>query len=522
MSKRANEEKAAPDWQQRYFKQSSENDALKQRYREHLELLQRLVSRLILQIDDSDPTFNQEIQSLRGRLKGSETDLSALGDSLKRIDRLLLSQQENFSENDSENEGMRSDLSTHEKAPVWKRIQRRIKGLMNQSEQPSLDEQSVEMDDDEDHDLEELPPLDEMQRALEATPGYGAISSKVAGHLYNLLDQLSFPESAEADVEAFRRRVESKVNWYELPPTLEDLSNLVIASVGAQQRQLDYFLEGLNQQLLVVQEAIESYSGNEQSWEDVSVKLQESISVHSEQVLAQFSEESDQAIQISIRQHLEQISQAALKAIQQGQSLSNDFMPKLEGMRQQVRSMDAEQSKLRQQLKQERGKVLKDVLTGLSNREALNERLELEFERWKRYQHPCSLVVSKLDSFNQITERYGSLSGDRTIQIVAKELKQRIRTTDFLARYGGEEFVFILPETDSDIAYEVMEKLRKTVSSLPFHFKDQRLQVTMSFGIVGFAECDNARVLLGRAEQSLTHAREAGRNCVRIWRMSGP
>jgi len=106
------------------------------------------------------------------------------------------------------------------------------------------------------------------------------------------------------------------------------------------------------------------------------------------------------------------------------------------------------------------------------------------------------------------------------LQIMAKEVQNRIRKTDFVARYGGEEFVIILPETELDIAQQVIEKTREMIGRLPFHFKDENVQISMSFGLVLFEEgCDQA-MLFERADKALYVAKEKGRNRVEIWQDS--
>ena len=102
----------------------------------------------------------------------------------------------------------------------------------------------------------------------------------------------------------------------------------------------------------------------------------------------------------------------------------------------------------------------------------------------------------------------------KVIQIMAKEISRRIRNTDFVARYGGEEFVILMPETPPERAREVMEKTRSMIERLPFHFRQERVQVTMSFGISDFREGLTTDQIFERADQALYKAKQAGRNRV--------
>ncbi|WP_197479317.1 GGDEF domain-containing protein, partial [Oleiphilus sp. HI0132] len=96
--------------------------------------------------------------------------------------------------------------------------------------------------------------------------------------------------------------------------------------------------------------------------------------------------------------------------------------------------------------------------------------------------------------------------------IIAKEIQNRIRKTDFVARYGGEEFVIILPETDLQTAKQVIEKVREMIGRLPFHFRDEKIQITMSFGLSVFEEGLDQGQLFERADSALYQAKENGRN----------
>ena len=182
-----------------------------------------------------------------------------------------------------------------------------------------------------------------------------------------------------------------------------------------------------------------------------------------------------------------------------------------------LEEMEKESIEIRERLQEEHRRATTDALTGLPNREAFDERYAMEFERWRRYGKPATLVVGDVDKFKQINDNYGHLSGDKVLQIMAKEIVTRIRKTDFVARYGGEEFVLILPETDEDTAFEVIDKTREMIGRLPFHFREEKIQITMSFGIVAFDTVDSPEELFERADQALYRAKNAGRNQVVKW-----
>ena len=502
------------NWRKRYYAQGDEHDALKERYREHVELLQRIVSRLCLTVDDSAPEFEREISVLRKKLKGELSSLPALGESLADIDQLLLAQQE-------QDVGIKVSLpettgTKPQRKSFWQRFRKRLKA----DDEPS--EHSQDRIEVVPEDFVELPGAEQLKEVLESTPGYGAIASKVADILNSLLSQMSYPESAQKDLQALRLRIAGRVNWYELPPTLEDLSSLVLASVGKGQRQFDSFLHELDQQLNTIALFLQEHDQRDQTWVELSQKLhdainQQGVSFSDRAFSGQRPEVLEAQLKKSIREHLEDISEITVGFVKKGEKLSAGFKPQLDEMQQNLKRLVTEEKKLRNKLKEERTLALKDTLTDLPNREAYDERLEFDYQRWLRYRNPTVIVAGDIDHFQDINDRFGQLSGDRTLQIIAKELRRRIRKTDFIARYGGEEFVLVLPLTKLDAAKEVVEKLRQTTANLPLHFRAQRVQLTMSFGLAEFAECEHFSRMTDKAELALAQAKADGRNCVRVW-----
>jgi len=511
-----NKDPSDKDWRQRYLKQTDDTEALENRYNEHVELLQRIISRLCLTVDESSTQLHDEIRSLRGKLKGEHSSLPSLAESLSEIDKRLLSQQQ---EEASIKVSLPADTATKKiKTSVWSRVMDKLHAVASPLETAGGEtiEGRIEVVPE---DFVELPGADKLKEVLESTPGYGAIASKVADILNGMLSQLNYPESAQSDLQALRLRIASRVNWYELPPTLEDVSNLVLASLGRGQRQFDGFLAVLDAQLESMTEFLHKHDDRDQTWLDLSKQLRESIEGQYDELSSMADAEYDhedfeRRLKTSIHEHLEQITQITVEHVRRGEKLSVGFRPELEKMRDKVRTLSSEQKALRKTLKEDRKQALTDPLTKLSSREAYDERLEFEFLRWQRYRKPVVLVAADIDHFKDINDQYGHLSGDRTLQIIGKELRQRLRKTDFIARYGGEKFVFILPVTELDVAREVIEKLRVTIANLPFHFKAKRVQLTVSFGLVPFTECVHFSELNTRAQAALLQAKQNGRNCV--------
>jgi diguanylate cyclase len=102
------------------------------------------------------------------------------------------------------------------------------------------------------------------------------------------------------------------------------------------------------------------------------------------------------------------------------------------------------------------------------------------------------------------------------LKIIASVLRKRLRGTDFIARFGGEEFVLLLPSTVPTAGMKLLEHLRASIEACPFHFKGERVTITLSMGLTAFKTGEHSDLVLKRADQALYRAKNAGRNRVEL------
>jgi diguanylate cyclase len=158
-----------------------------------------------------------------------------------------------------------------------------------------------------------------------------------------------------------------------------------------------------------------------------------------------------------------------------------------------------------------------DQLTGLKNRRFLDALLAAEFARCSRYGHSIAVLLLDIDRFKLFNDTFGHLVGDACLREVAAAVAQAVRApVDRVARYGGEEFCVVMPETDSEGARLVAERIRATVEAMVFNVEGRRVPVTVSVGVAALipAEGDTVPVLIATADRALYAAKEAGRNRV--------
>lgn len=159
-----------------------------------------------------------------------------------------------------------------------------------------------------------------------------------------------------------------------------------------------------------------------------------------------------------------------------------------------------------------------DELTGLHNRKYLQEQLESEISRAKRYGTKLSCILFDLDFFKVINDMYGYEWGDILLRNIAGKLNIAARKEDVVTRYGDEEFLLILPNTSEDNAFIFGERFRREIEKMEFipAGEEERHPITISGGIATYPCMENvqedANTVIRYAEHALYNAKKRGKN----------
>jgi len=151
----------------------------------------------------------------------------------------------------------------------------------------------------------------------------------------------------------------------------------------------------------------------------------------------------------------------------------------------------------------------KDSLTQLYNRRAFNVLVEKEISRASRHGHCMTLVLLDIDDFKAINDKCGHNVGDDVLRRVATVLLSNVRKENIVCRWGGEEFVILIPETTSDVVFDHMETIRKTIEGMDFSPANK---VTFSAGMATMLIDESFEDWLQRADRALYRAKVTGRN----------
>ncbi len=152
-----------------------------------------------------------------------------------------------------------------------------------------------------------------------------------------------------------------------------------------------------------------------------------------------------------------------------------------------------------------------DSLTKVYNRYKINEIIEHQIARSKRYGEIFSVLMFDIDYFKKVNDTYGHYVGDLVLKKLSELISNNIREVDSFGRWGGEEFMLLLNKANQSEALYIAEKLRRLVENYSI---DNLYKITISIGVSTFVKNDTKASLLERVDQALYLSKENGRNRV--------
>ncbi len=157
---------------------------------------------------------------------------------------------------------------------------------------------------------------------------------------------------------------------------------------------------------------------------------------------------------------------------------------------------------------------LTDALTQLGNRRFCEMSLNTRIYELKSFNINFGVIYLDLDSFGQVNETYGKLTGDEVLMRVAKTLSGVLRKLDFVTRWAKDEFVVIIPKMNNEVLKKVAERLRILIESSYAVAEDSRVTVTASLGATVAQPGDTPELIIKRLQKLVTASKAAGGNRV--------
>jgi len=192
-----------------------------------------------------------------------------------------------------------------------------------------------------------------------------------------------------------------------------------------------------------------------------------------------------------------------------------------EDLRDTVNRLEESQKIIEKQNLQLSYYSIHDSLTGLHNRRYMDEIIEKEFARSRRYNTDMACLLMDLDFFKQVNDTCGHQFGDYVLKELSVSLKGHVRETDYTFRYGGEEFMVLLPNTDIEGALETAEKFRQLCEDRIYDNNENISMLTISIGVSSLVYNNpvSSIELISLADNALFQAKAEGRNRVRVYEM---
>jgi diguanylate cyclase len=334
--------------------------------------------------------------------------------------------------------------------------------------------------------------------------------------LIQLLEHIDLPEEFIEEVERLKERLAGDLTEASLSRSMTDMADLIARArtqVQEEKNEIEAFLADLTTRLTKIDETLE---GGVRTREEAVVErkaFDDKMSLEVQGIEDTVNHAKDlNDLKTAIRTRIDAIQDHMQHYRDMESSREERAQTEIEELSRQLDTFQGEVSTLHNKLEVAREKATHDSLTGLPNRLAYEDRISEEIERARRYKHPLTLAVLDVDFFKKINDSYGHPAGDNVLKILSELFRKRTRESDFIARFGGEEFMLILTETDADSALSVADKLRQTVEEANFHFRENRVPVTISCGLTGYREGDDKGSLYERADTALYDAKDSGRN----------
>jgi diguanylate cyclase len=532
--------KQIESWKQKYSSLHTEFDSQEK----YAALLERTLGRLALAAQGLDENLDKYLTRLRSVLRAQSTDRREIESVLNRIEQAIGQMEEHQQAQTADNvndilieliESLSLSGSDKKKAKkLVKRIQSdeddtlekvsSVSSFIDEVLSESLAKSQSKTSSGFFSLFSKSSPVDALNDDIAVNTATQQADSdpeqtQTEDVLIKMLEHLSLPDKQCRQMLKLRQRIEDGITADQMSEVIEEFASIVSSlsmKLLADKREYEDYLKKVSGQLSTLDEyllqssqadteAFENKSRLSQQFENEVSGLQTRVSRSNN--LDQLKSMVSERLTI-LNQHIAQSQLTDRQSYEASQA-------KIQTLNQRIQEMEAESQTLQQDLAKQREIALRDALTGLWNRQALNEELDKEYTRWQRYKHPFTIIIWDIDFFKKINDTHGHKAGDGVLKVFAEKFLAKARKTDFTARFGGEEFVSILPETDLNQGLILANQIREKVSQTQFNYQGKVVPITASAGVATATEGCTVDSLMEAADKKLYQAKAEGRNCCR-------
>lgn len=491
--------------------------------KKHSDLLAQLIFRLSQFYDGFSPQIDSELKVLRGHLAG-QPNFTLASISIDKLNNLIHGA-------DTSVRRFKAD-SLSELQQSVKRLQASLNGQAGANKELNQLVMALNQPLDSINALKTLTSrtLSVLSEQIEgagkpAVKGNGAavkehnpeINQSVYDELNQLVNSYAQKHPTDSQLLQIREKLAMGMSEDELLQSCIVIIRLILKDTISEASLSGKVIQGLHQNLSSISDTVTD--SIEQSQQDFDSR----IASHDDMQL-QLDNFEDSVRESESLENLKQQAQAHVNAMastlsqrkQEEQEQQSALMVLLNSMQDQLTQLQRQTQVYRKKLAEQILSNQTDPLTRLPNRQAYNERVNRECRRAENTGNALSIAIIDIDFFKSINDKFGHAAGDKTLQVIARHIRNSLDKRDFCARWGGEEFVLLLPETDLSELADRLETIRANLMQLPFKFKQEKITITASFGATVFIPGESPDVMFERADKLLYQAKHNGRNRVEI------
>jgi len=340
-----------------------------------------------------------------------------------------------------------------------------------------------------------------------------AAHSIIIKQIIRLVNDIQLSDPQLAKLATLKQKFSQKLNNEELLGTLVELFNLIIEDMRTERKTARSFLSSLSKALVKVQGSVTETVNEHGDFQSAQNKINHELTDQ----LTNLTQTVEQAptlteIKDDIQEKLVNIAQTLSEKSSAEHRYSQMLSEKLQDMQSKVQTLEKQSKAYEKQLAEQKQKSMRDALTQLHNRAAFDEYFTLRLAKHHQAPFELAICVLDLDDFKRINDTYGHTAGDKTLQVMANTLRKNVSSRAFTARYGGEEFVLVYSGVSKAQLLDELDSLRQTIVKLPFKFKNNKVNISASFGVTYIQPSDNTHTAFERADSGLYQAKEKGKN----------
>lgn len=490
--------------------------------KKHSDLLAQLIFRLSQFYDGFSPQIDSELQVLRGHLVG-QPNFTLAAISIDKLNNLI-------HDADTSVRRFKAD-SLSELQQSVKRLQASLNGQASDNKnlnqlvvalnQPidsigalkSLTSRTLEILSEQ---KDSGKPAAKANLATDKEPK-PEINQSIYDELNQLVNSYAQKHPTDSQLLQIREKLTMGMSEDELLQSCIVIIRLILKDTISEASLSGKVIQGLHQNLSNISDTVTD--SIEQSQQDFDSR----IASHDDMQL-QLDNFEDSVRESESLEKLKQQAQAHVNTMastlsqrkQEEQDQQSALMVLLNSMQDQLTQLQRQTQVYRKKLAEQILSNQTDPLTRLPNRQAYNERVNRECRRAENTGNALSIAIIDIDFFKSINDKFGHAAGDKTLQVIARHIRNSLEKRDFCARWGGEEFVLLLPETGLAELADRLETIRANLMQLPFKFKQEKITITASFGATVFVPGESPDVMFERADKLLYQAKHNGRNRVEI------